>query len=1047
MSQSESEPETFRLISLLSLCNVLCLVLLGIAASALDSDRQLSQYAHTAWRIQDGALPGTPEAFAQTTDGYLWVGTYDGLVRYDGAKFTDWIAANGKHLRDSRIQALLGARDGSLWIGTANGLTRWKDGNLQDYAEPPGRIYGIVEDKEGGIWFVRSDPPDDNGALCRMIGDHSRCYGASEGIPLSAGTKLAEDASGNFWIGGIDGVCRWRAGKGATYFKRKSGQLGGLMGIYALATEGNGTAWVSIERSNRSFQLEQFTDGAWNSASLPGIRGDTGIAALFFDHDGGQWVGTMRRGMYRIRGGVADSFSAADGLSGDAVSAFFQDREGTVWVATSKGIDRFRKVPVISYSIREGLHGDSVSTVLASRTGTVWIGNSGALDFIRGGQVSGIQTGRGLPGRDVTTMFEDHANRLWLGIDTGLWVYEDGKFRPITRADGGELGTVFGITEDIGQNIWVRAGPKLYRVQDFKVVQEATSPEISTSYVLAADPTGGLWLGRVNGDLVHYQDGVTKIDSANSNDESKHIRRLLVESDGTVWASTWEGLVRWKDGTRRTLTSRDGLPCDEIYTMIHDEAGNFWLYSKCGLVEILRAELEQWSQHPGHIAVSKILDVFDGVQAGPAPLQPQSSRSADGRLWFANKSILQMLDTKHMVRNAIPPPVYVERIVADGREYLPEENLRLSALTRDLEIDYTALSFAAPENVRFRYKLDGRDADWQAPQTRRQAFYSDLRPGPYHFHVIACNNEGVWNEQGATLSFRVLPAFYQTSWFFLLGIVALACLAWGIYEWRIRLVAARLDSQFEARLAERTRIAQDLHDTLLQGFLSASMQLHVADSNLSEDSPAKPLVGRVLNLMSQVIDEGRNAVRGLRLSGLDSDNLDQAFSRIPKELGLQKAIDFRVMVEGQPCSLHPIIRDEVYRIGREALANAFRHSQANAIEIELEYADNHLRLLVRDNGSGIDEQVLRSGREGHWGLSGMRERAVRIGAKFKVWSRVPGGTEVELYVPGHVAFRSRLRTRGPRWFSRLRPRREPGDRENGGQLEGAQKNDAKNKSD
>jgi len=1030
MNQCESEPAPFRVILLVYLCNALCFVLLSAAASALDSNRQISQYAHTAWRIQDGALPGPAEAFAQTTDGYLWVGTYDGLVRYDGARFTDWIAANGKRLRDSRIQALLGARDGSLWIGTANGLTRWKGGTLQDFAEPRGRILGVIEDPGGGIWVVRSDPPDNNGVLCRVSGDQPRCYGATDGIPFSTATKLTQDASGNFWIGSPEGVCRWKAGKGETYFQRKSGQIGGLMGVYALASEASGATWLSVERSNGTFRLEQFRQGVWTKDGLPGIQGDLGIAAFFFDRDGSRWVGTTRRGIYHTRGGGADSFSAGDGLSGDAVAAFFQDREGTVWVATSKGIDRFRKVPVISYSIREGLHGDSVSTVLASRTGTVWIGNSGALDFIRGDQISGIQTGRGLPGRDVTTMFEDHANRLWLGIDTGLWVYEDGRFRPIVKPDGGELGTVFGITEDVGQNLWVRAGPNLYRIQDFKVQEETTSPQISTSYVLAAAPTGGLWLGQVNGDLIHYRNSVAEISTANSNDESKHIRGLLVESDGSVWGSSWEGLVRLKDGKRRTLTRENGLPCDEIYSLIRDDQENFWLYSKCGLVKISRSELDEWWEHPGHMVMSKILDVFDGVQPGPAPLQPQSSRSVDGRLWFVNKSILQMLDPNHMVRNAIPPLVYVEHIVADGRDYFPQENLRLPALTRDLEIDYTGLSFAAPEKVRFRYKLDGRDTDWQDPRTRRQAFYSDLRPGNYHFHVIACNNDGVWNEEGSTLNFRVLPAFYQTSWFLLLGVIALGCLAWGVYEWRIRLVAARLDSQFEARLAERTRIAQDLHDTLLQGFLSASMQLHVADSNLPAESPAKPLVGRVLSLMSQVIDEGRNAVRGLRLSGLDADNLDQAFSRIPKELALQKAIDFRVLVEGQARPLHPIIRDEVYRIGREALANAFRHSQASAIEIELEYADNHLRLLVRDNGLGIDELVLRSGREGHWGLSGMRERAVRIGAKFKVWSRVPGGTEVELYVPGHVAFRSSRRNRDPRWFVRMWSRRGRTDREN-----------------
>jgi ligand-binding sensor domain-containing protein/signal transduction histidine kinase len=1029
MQRRKSGSGAFRLV--LPFC--LCGVLFGTAANALDPDRQISQYGHMAWRVQDGALPGPAEAFAQTTDGYLWIGTYAGLVRYDGWRFTDWIAESGQHLPDSRIRALLGAQDGSLWIGTANGLSRWKDENLQAYAEPRGRINAIVEDQEGSIWIVRSDPPDDAGVLCRVNGSQPRCYGAADGIPFASATKLSEDTSGNLWIGGSGGICRWKAGIGQTYFQKEFRRNGGLVGVFALASQANGVVWASVERSGGGIDLQQFAKGVWTSYAPPGVRDDSGGAAvLFTDRDGTLWIGTSRRGIYRVHDGKVDQFSSGDGLSSDAVGAFFQDREGTLWVATSKGIDQFRNVPVLSFSLREGLTADSVSTVLASRSGTVWIGNSGALDSISGGHVSGIRTRQGLPGRNVTTLFEDHAGRLWLGIDSALWVYQQGQVRPITKADGTPLSTVFGITEDVQHNIWVRAGPKLYRIQDFQVREETTSPEISASYVLAADPTGGIWLGQVNGDLIHYQQGLTKTVSANSKDESKHIRGLLVESDGSVWGSTWEGLVRWKDGERRTLTSANGLPCDEIYTLLHDDPGNLWLYAKCGLIEISGSELDQWWKNPGHTVMSTTFDVFDGVQASPAPLQPQSSKSPDGRLWFVNDSILQMLDPNQPDKNTISPPVHIERIVADGKSYISQENLRLPPHTHDLEIDYTALSLVVPQKVRFRYKLEDHDADWQDPQTRRQAFYGDLRPGNYRFHVIACNNDGVWNEAGASLNFTLLPAFYQTNWFLLVCVAAFMGLAWAAYQWHIRQLAARLDAQYEARLSERARIAQDLHDTLLQGFLSASMQLYVADEYLPAESPAKPIVGRVLELMGQVINDGRNALRGLRLSGLDSDNLEQAFSRLPKELAARKAVDFRVVVEGQARPLHPVIRDEVYRIGREALANAFRHSQASGIEVELEYANHQLRVLVRDNGCGIDEQVLRSGRDGHWGLSGMRERAGRIGSRLKVWSRIPGGTEVELSVPAHVAYRSHSANRRPGWLNRLRPQPPRPDHEKRG---------------
>lgn len=341
--------------------------------------------------------------------------------------------------------------------------------------------------------------------------------------------------------------------------------------------------------------------------------------------------------------------------------------------------------------------------------------------------------------------------------------------------------------------------------------------------------------------------------------------------------------------------------------------------------------------------------------------------------------------------------------------------------TRDIEFHFTALSLTNPERVRFRYKLEGYDADWRGPVSVRQITYTNLRPGNYRLRVIASNNDGVWNEEGTTLGFNIAPAFYQAYWFLLLCIAATGCLVWIGYRWRVRQMRARLASQFEERLQERTLIAQDLHDTLLQGFLSASMQLHVADDKLSADSPAKPQVSRVLELMGQVIEEGRNAVRGLRsTNGHGSLYLAEAFARVQQELAVQDEIAFRVIVEGRPRSLHPIIRDEVYRIGHEALINAFRHSRAKSIEVEVEYSTNHLRLLISDDGDGIDSQVLRAGRDGHWGLSGMRERAERIGARLKVRSRAAAGTEVELSVPGHLAFKTESSGRKMGWFSRLR---------------------------
>jgi len=465
-----------------------------------------------------------------------------------------------------------------------------------------------------------------------------------------------------------------------------------------------------------------------------------------------------------------------------------------------------------------------------------------------------------------------------------------------------------------------------------------------------------------------------------------------------------------------TLDSRNGLPCDSIFAVVKDDLESVWLDAQCGFMVIPIAELERWWERPDARVSVRAFDVFDGAQPGLTNFRPEVSKSPDGKLWFANDSILQMIDPAHLDGNEIPPPVRVEQIIADRKNYSPRKNPPLPALTRDIEIDYRALSFVVPEKVRFRYKLEGHDADWQDPQTRRQAFYSDLPPGNYRFRVIASNNDGVWNETGVTQDFTVLPAFYQTIWFRFLCFVALASILWLLYRLRLRQVAARMQARLEERLEERERIARDLHDTLLQGFLSAYMQLDVANDRLPADSPAKPLVQHVLDLMKQVSEEGRNAIRRLRSPRPASDDLEEKLSEIRGEFPLQEQLDFRVIVEGKPIGLHPFIREEVYRIAREAVINAFRHSEAARIEVEIKYAARSLRIMVRDNGCGVDPEVLRTGREGHWGLSNMRERAEKIGAKFSVLSRAGAGTEVELSVPGKVAFET---TSSETWWKRL----------------------------
>lgn len=1010
-------------------CCVLIFWFSASAANALDPNEHISQYGHTAWHIQDGVFPGIPHVLAQTADGYVWIGTETGLVRFDGVRFVPWVPPAGQRLPAPNVYSLLGGRDGSLWIGTGGALARWKDGELQSYTDAPGRINAIIEDQEGAVWMVRSRFRDEKGTLCRVDGRQLRCYGKADGISCVRGDALAEDTSGNLWIGDDAGLCRWKASSSATYLTPRLKHNEGLFGVDAIAPLADGSLWVGTSRSGApGLGLQRLVDGRWQDAGLHGKAGaELQVTSLFVDRDKMLWGGTDNKGIFRLRGGVLDRFAAEDGLSGNTVEALLQDREGNIWISTTKGIDMFRDLHVASISMREGLTDDAVSSVLASRDGTVWIGNLGSLDRVRGNEVSAIRTRDGLPGQSVTSLLEDHAGRLWVGVDNGLTVYEKGRFTPINEPDGRPVGVVTDLTEDVDQNVWAQVvgsfgrPPRLVRIRDRRVAEEIDPAVVPRTTVLAADPRGGLWLGLFGGNLGRYRDGKLETIHLMHGTEAGAYD-LLADSGESVWAATRGGVIRWKEGKQEVLNSRNGLPCDFVYAVIKDDLGSLWTYGECGVSVIRASELERWWTDPEAVLEVTSFDSSDGALPGVADFKPAASKSADGRLWFANNDILQVIDPSRLAFNRKPPPVRVEQVLADHKSFSLGQGLRLPRLTRNLEIDYTALSFVIPQKVKFRYKLEGHDSTWQEAGTRRQAFYNDLPPGDYRFRVIASNNDGVWNEEGATLGFSILPAFYQTSWFLLLCVTAAGWLAWAAYRWRMRQLATRLDLQFRERLSERARVAQDLHDTLLQDFLSASLQLQVADAHLPAGSRAKPIVGEVLDLMRSAIEGGRKAVRGLRSWHEETRDLTEAFSRIPQELAMPQEVGYRVTVEGQPRPLHPLVRDEVYRIGREALVNAFRHSGARSIEVELQYATDQLRTVVRDDGCGIDPRVLHTGREGHWGLSGMRERAERIGAKLKVSSRPAGGTEVELSVPNDVAFRSYSPNRFG-WLSRRHPRK------------------------
>ena len=715
-------------------------------------------------------------------------------MRFDGVRLNRWEPPAGSQLPSHNVRALLAARDGSLWIGTDAGLSHWMQQKLVTYLKEPGLVSSILEDHLGTIWVTRTRLPEAaEGALCQISGAKLQCYRVpDESSSGGCCNALVEDPSGDLWMGSSTGLWRWHDGSLSMYPNKYLEPDTGFDGVESAVPASDGSLWVGIDHGGRGAGLERFVQGSWKPFRQPGLDGSTlQIVSLFMDRDGALWVGTMDRGIYRIRGTRTDHFSSADGLSSNTIYQFYQDREGNIWVVTSQGIDCFRDIPVISFSIEEGLSADNVVSALVAHDGTVWVGNPGGLDAIRGGTVFSIRTGQGLPGNQVTSLFEDGDRRLWVGVDDKLWVYQDGRFIEIRRANGSHVGTVAGITEDSEGNIWavtIAPSRKLVRIRAFGVVEEILPPHVPTARALAADPSAGIWLGLMNGGFARFRNGNVETFSF---DQTKNfpVMQVIVNADGSVLGATASGLIGWKNGTLQTMTVRNGLPCDDIFSIVSDQ-NDYWLYSGCGLVEINSTDIQQWWGHPSLALTVNVIDQSDGVRPGAAPFLPQASRSLDGKLWFADGSVLQMFDPAHTKKNLVPPPVHVEEIIADGKTFDTGSDrvghLSLPPLIRDLEIDYTALSFVAPEKVRFRYKLEGLDRDWHDAGNRRQAFYTNLPPRHYRFRVAACNNSGVWNEAGAFLDFSIAPAYYQMTWFRALWAAAFLALLWAVYQVRVR---------------------------------------------------------------------------------------------------------------------------------------------------------------------------------------------------------------------------------------------------------------------
>lgn len=989
----------------------ICLVVLIFCAavSGLDRNRAINQFYHTAWTAKDGA-PSQISAITQTTDGYLWIGSALGLFRFDGVTFEQYVPPDETKLPSFNIYALLATPDGGLWISfRPSGLGFLKDGKLTVYTRreeiPETHVNCFARTPDGRIWAGTEE------GLALFNGGGWDTVGTDWNFQPGTVKTMFTDRAGTLWVSKDDSTLFLMPGaKTFQSLKTEAGEE-----VFAFAQSTDDRIWVIKDRE----AIFPLTVSSFDApAKHPAIT--TEAFGFLFDRDGALWIATsndvkcirfpenLEVGPIRANDKRIESFGEKDGLSSNSALKVFEDREGNIWFATIAGLDRFRYSPVIPVAL------DASSrklTLLPGERGEVWAGSAVAtvtFTHVRDGRPETLYSGP----RDKYTsaVYRGGDGTIWWGTHGDMLRQTNTSYQsfpPAKDMKRQSIWEVFRGGSDGG--LWVNYGDDglIYFMNGAWERRQppAGLPDRGPSASFE-DERKRIWLGYTE-NRVYILDG-ERVQGFSSADGLEIGRIKVIRGrGGNFWFGGETGLAFFKDNRFHTVKS-DGKPFGAVSGIIVAANGDVWLNEIHGIINIPADEVQRLNENPERALKYRLYDFQDNLPGAPQMNYTVSTaiEATDGRLWFATDNGLAQIDPSHLEKNTLPPPVIIKSVIADEKSYPLDADANLPAGTANVEINYTATSLSIPERVAFKYRLEGLETDWRDAGNRREAFYTNLGPGKYRFRVVAANNDGVWNEQGAIFEFEVQPLFYQTNWFMLAALAAFGALAWIVYRLRVRQVKARLHLLYEERLSERTRIAQDLHDTLLQGFLGTTMRLQ-AVSNLLPEKPerAKENLNEVLDQVDGVLEEGRRGIWNIRTSAVPGNDLEEALKLAGEDLNATYPADFTVTMKGENRPLHPLIRDEVYRIGREALVNAFRHSKASEIEFEIEYALRYLRISVRDNGCGIDPEFLEAGREGHLGLSGMNESAEKIGAELKIWSRAESGTEVELMVPRFVAYR------------------------------------------
>jgi signal transduction histidine kinase/ligand-binding sensor domain-containing protein len=982
-------------------------------AAALSPDLTIKELRHTAWGPSQGAPLGGAVGLAQTNDGYLWIAGPSGLFRFDGIAFERIELPHDPKLSSLSLHSVFAARGGDLWVGfTFGGVALLKEGRWRVFSVadglPPGTAWQFAETLDGTLWVATDSD------LARFDGARWTAVGSQMGLPTSSNPILFVDSHGTLWVGGGENSLLFLLRPGEHQFHNQPVAAPTPWAGDSMAESSTGIVWLDV-----GYKLVPVAQNP-----PPGKPGSSSRGGLIFDHDGTLWDSAdgLRRivrpehpalGAALRLEDIPDAYSDADGLTARTVYALLADREGNVWVGTTQGLDRFSepslKAPLQSVENLKVVPRIIVAGVApADDGGALWVTN-GVDAVVR------YQDGRMSPPiirQKVESLLRTADGTVWFGGRKTLWRERQGHLDSV--APPGPDQNTQALAEDKSGGLWASVlGSGVIRLSEGVWTPYggiAALPRI-TAITIVRDRRDRLWFSYQGGAVAVLEgDRVRRYGAA----DGLQIGNVMAIYSGAIgqWFGGEFGLARL-DGERfHSVESAPELSLDGITGIVETTGGDLWLNSRSGIVHIAAADLQQSRLNPAYRVRGETLGAFDGVVGSAAMLRPLPTaiETADGKLWFATTGGIYGIDPARRVHNGVPPPVHIRALTVAGRTIEPVPGLTLPTYTSAVRFDYIGLSLTAAEKVRYRYRLDGADTEWREPTATRQALYTNLRPGHYTFHLTAANNDGVWNEAGASLAFAIPPAFVQTRWFLALCAVGVAATIWALVLLRVHQLRRRLEQRMEDRLNERTRIARELHDSLLQGFQGLMFRLQAVRQLLpARAGDAAKSLDSAMQVGDQAIGEGRDAVQNLRSSSFDDRDLATSLSALGAEL--EAGIDppskpeYRVVVEGRPRELTAVVRNEAYRIAREAICNAYHHSKAGRIETEVSFGDTDLTIRVRDDGIGLDPRILERGqRPGHWGLPGMRERSESFGGQLHVWSEGNMGAEVELRIPAEIAY-------------------------------------------